>query len=293
MIYCSSDADSLDGVILQKGEHRWALLDGTSPHVYDPKSPGVREELINLGEFWDSDRLVASKEQIERQNHIKQEGYRRAYRYLSAYGSVWENHRARIAPYVNLQSIVEYAKKLTSQIPAGKEFRAQTCVMESVGMSGRVSFDCFLCQATRLYLIEDCRGIAIYLTEALYRLAKEKRLQIRVCRNPILPDFIDGIFFSESGIAVAIHPRADIEIPHHRISMRRFLNTSDWQQTKKASVFDERMMQAMLQATLEEMEVVRSAHFALEEIYSSSMDFGKKEEFTKSFCNRWFDLKKS
>ena len=293
MIYCSSDADSLDGVILQKGEHRWALLDGTSPHVYEPKNPGVREDLINLGAFWDSHRLQASKEQIEGQNRIKQEGYRRAYRYLAAYGSIWENYRARIAPHVNLQSIVDYAKKLTSQIPVGKNFRAQTCLMESVGMSGRVSFDCFLCQATRLYLIDDCRGIAIYLTEALYRLAMEKKLQVRVCRNPILPDFIDGIFFSESGIAVAIRTHADVDIPHHRISMRRFLRSSDLQRTKEASAFDERMMRAMLQATLEEMGVVRSAHFALEEIYSSSMNFEKKEEFTKSFCTHWFDLKNS
>ena len=191
------------------------------------------------------------------------------------------------------ESIVDYAKKLTSQIPVGKNFRAQTCLMESVGMSGRVSFDCFLCQATRLYLIDDCRGIAIYLTEALYRLAMEKKLQVRVCRNPILPDFIDGIFFSESGIAVAIRPHADVDIPHHRISMRRFLKTSDLQRTKEASAFDERMMRAMLQATLEEMEVVRAAHFALEEIYSSSMNFEKKEEFTKSFCTHWFDLKNS
>ena len=293
MIYCSSDADSLDGVILQREGLRWAFLDGTSPHVYEPKNPGVREEWINLGDFWDSRCLEANKEQITRQNRIKQEGYRRAYRYLSAYGSIWENYRARIAPCVRLQAISDYARKLTSQIPIGPCFKAQTCVMESIGMSGRVSFDSFLYQATRLYLIDDCRGAAIYLTEALYRLAMEKKQPVRVCRNPILPELIDGIFFSESGIAVALRPHADVNLPHHRISMRRFLEGSALRETRTAAAFDERMMRAMLVGTVEEMRVVRAAHFALEEIYSSSMDFEKKEEFTKSFCNRWFDLKNS
>lgn len=293
MIYCSSDADSLDGVILQKGEQRWAFLDGTSPHVYEPKNPGVREEIINLGAFWDSYRLGERREEIARLNRIKQEGYRRAYRYLSAYGSVFENHRARVFPCVNLQAISDYARKLTSQIPVGQDFSAQTCVMESVGMSGRVSFDSFLYQASRLYLIDDCRGIAIYLTEALYRLAKEKKQRVRICRNPIMPDLIDGVFFLESGIAIAIRPHADVDLPHHRISMRRFLGGSDFHQTRDAAAFDERMMRAMLDGALEEMKTVRAAHFALEEIYSSSMDFDAKEKFTKSFCNRWFDLKNS
>ncbi len=293
MIYCSSDADSLDGVILQKGEHRWALLDGTSPHVYEPKNPGVREELINLGEFWDSGRLQAQGEEIGRQNHIKQEGYRRAYRYLSAYGLIYENYKERIAPFVRQRAIWEYAKKLVSQIPCGEKFESQTCVMESIGMSGRVSFDSFLYQATRLYLIDDCKKIAPYLTEALYRLAMEKRLRVRVCRNPILPELIDGILFSESGIAVAIRPQREVDLPHRRISMRRFVKSGDLHETRDATAFDERMMRAMLDGTLEQMKAVREAHFALEEIYSSSMDFNRKEEFTKSFCNRWFDLKKS
>ena len=293
MIYCSSDADSLDGVILQKGERRWALLDGTSPHVYEPKSPGVREELINLGEFWDSDRLVASREEIGRQNRIKQEGYRRAYRYLSAYSSILENYKSRILPHVRMQSISDYAKKLISQIPAGEKFGSKTCVMESIGMSGRVAFDSFFCQAARLYLIEDYKKTAPYLTEALYRLAMEKRQQVRVCRNPIIPEQVDGILFLNSGIAFAIHPLADMELAYHRISMRRFLKTSELRAIKDAALFDERMMRAMLDGTLSEMQAVRAAHFALEEIYSASMDFGRKEEFTKSFCNRWFDLKNS
>ena len=50
-IYCSSDPDSLDGVILTGKGRCIALLDATAPHVYEPAHPGVREEIVNLGAF--------------------------------------------------------------------------------------------------------------------------------------------------------------------------------------------------------------------------------------------------
>ena len=47
--YCSSDPASLDG-ILADGE--LAIVDGTAPHVWEPKLPGALEEIVNLGQFW-------------------------------------------------------------------------------------------------------------------------------------------------------------------------------------------------------------------------------------------------
>ena len=42
------------------------IVDGTSPHVIEPKMPGVVEEYINLGVAWDSDKLRKQKVEIER-----------------------------------------------------------------------------------------------------------------------------------------------------------------------------------------------------------------------------------
>lgn len=45
-IYCSSDSNSLDGIIINN--RKTAVVDGTSPHVIEPKAPGAVEEYINL-----------------------------------------------------------------------------------------------------------------------------------------------------------------------------------------------------------------------------------------------------
>ena len=290
MIYCSSDADSLDGVILSNGKRSIALLDGTAPHVYEPKSPGVREELINLGDFWDSERLKAQRTTIEQCQRAKHLGYRMTYRYLSAYGEIYKNRAEKLLPHVRRKAISEYARRLMQPIEAEPAFEAQTELMGSVGMSGRVRFDTYSVQAKRLYLLEDYRGIGALFMEELYRLAEEKRLRVRVSRDPILPDVIDGLFFMESGVVFVVDEEENCPYPHNSISMRRFVKTTELRSVRKSLNFDQRMLNAMLGEALAQMQEVRRAHFELEQIYSSAMNFEAKEIFTKNFCNRLFDL---
>ena len=52
-LHCSADEDSLDGVVLRN--RKVALIDGTSPHITDPVTPGAVDKIVNLGEFWNED----------------------------------------------------------------------------------------------------------------------------------------------------------------------------------------------------------------------------------------------
>lgn len=61
-LHCSSDNESIDGVIIPA--LKVGIVDGTAPHVIEPKAPGAIEEYINLGEAWDSKALAAQKERI-------------------------------------------------------------------------------------------------------------------------------------------------------------------------------------------------------------------------------------
>lgn len=61
-IHCSSDNESIDGVIIPA--LKVGIVDGTAPHVIEPKAPGAIEEYVNLGEAWDSQALAGKKEEI-------------------------------------------------------------------------------------------------------------------------------------------------------------------------------------------------------------------------------------
>ncbi|MBO8128879.1 MAG: hypothetical protein H0Z39_06740 [Peptococcaceae bacterium] len=63
---CSSDNGSIDGVVIP--DIGVALIDGTAPHVVDPKNPGAVDEIIHLGDFWNEDLLRANKENVLNSN---------------------------------------------------------------------------------------------------------------------------------------------------------------------------------------------------------------------------------
>lgn len=292
-IYCSSDPTSLDGTILTSPTRCIALLDATAPHVYEPKLPGAREELVNLGVFWDAARLKDERGEIEAINRRKSAAYRRAYRYLAGAGEMKRTHGELVAPYVRYAAIEGLADRLMREIPSGDGYRMQPALIGSIGMFGEVRLDSYFARAKTLHLIEDCHDTAQYLLDAIGRRAVEKRLSVRLSYDPLDPSHLDGIFLCESRTAYAVGDRESCAYPCRRVSMRRFVQTKEMKPIRGAAVYAERMRRAMLGGALEEMDRVREVHFELEEIYMRAMDFEAKEKFTKEFCTRLFDLQKT
>ena len=62
LMWCSSDPSSLDGVLIRN--RNIAVVDGTAPHVVDPKNPGAVDEIVNLGDHWDEDELKKYRGEI-------------------------------------------------------------------------------------------------------------------------------------------------------------------------------------------------------------------------------------
>lgn len=60
--YCSSDPASLDAIVLHTSKA--IICDGTAPHVMECSYPGVCQKIINLGEYWDEEKLKAFRSEI-------------------------------------------------------------------------------------------------------------------------------------------------------------------------------------------------------------------------------------
>lgn len=290
-IYCSSDPDSLDGVILTRGDDCIALIDATAPHAYEPAHPGVREEIINLGVFWDHKILAQNADRIAEINLQKSQAYQRAYRYLAGVGRMVENRDALVKPFVDIEGIEAFASRLLRDVKAEGEFDSYPALMRSVGMRGEVMVDTFLRQANKIYLMEDCRGISRYLMQYLLNISKQKGLHIRLSYDPILPDRIDGIFLCESKIAFVVASAEECAYPCKQVRMRRFLNTASMRGVRGEVNFCERMRRLMLEGAIEALTQVKDWHFLVEEQYISTMRFSEKENFTKIFCEGLFGLK--
>lgn len=117
-LHCSSDNSSLDGVKIP--ELKIAFIDGTAPHVVDPKSPGAVDEILNFGEFWDEEGIRAHKDEIIKTN--KEIGYifSRAYKYFKAAYTIYEGSTSIHAEALHNGEINKLAAELICDLFDGE-----------------------------------------------------------------------------------------------------------------------------------------------------------------------------
>ena len=92
LLHCSSDPDSLDGVCAR--DIGFLILDGTTPHIVDPKVPGAVDEIINLGVCWDKDKIAKNKNAIIDTSEQISKSFQKAYDCLAGAKNI-QNHIGR------------------------------------------------------------------------------------------------------------------------------------------------------------------------------------------------------
>lgn len=280
-IYCSSDPDSLDGIIID--ELKFAMLDGTSPHSYDAKLPGAVEEIIDLGRFWRTQMLSGSRNTIEDLNRHKSECFLRAYKYLSAVKNISENIESMVRPYVKLEKMKKYVKRLVNDIASG-DGKKECLLVNSIGMMGRCRFDSYFDGAGVYFEIHDfCETGFILLSEIESQLSA-KDADIMISPNPILPERTDAIATLAERMTFEINCCGREGI--RTINMKRFTDHTQMGDTRSDIRAATRMRDNALELAEKELKKAKKYHFTLEEIYGAAMDFNAKEEFCNEFIGR-------
>ena len=101
-IYCSSDVESLDGIIIPKLSV--AIVDGTAPHIIEPTVPGAIEQYVNLGIAWDIDQLKLHTDEIKALKEIISDNYEILYQ---EYAKALHIHDEWEEIYINEMDIVK------------------------------------------------------------------------------------------------------------------------------------------------------------------------------------------
>lgn len=282
-IYCSSDSTSLDGIIIK--ELGIAVLDGTAPHIYEPKMIGAVETVINLGEFLNEDMLRGSRKIIEDINRKKQTGFENAYRYLSAYRSISNNIESMIRTALKAEKINMFAERFVKNavVENGNE---EHLLVRSIGMRGLGNFDTYYTNAVIYYDVNDYFESAHILLDAIYRAMRKKHINMHLSNHPIIKERLDALRAVSTGLTFEIGNgmREGARV----INMKRFLYADKISSLRGEYRSMIRVRDEILSLALNEFESVKKYHFILEEIYGSAMNFEAKEKFTESFCDKMF-----
>lgn len=279
---CSSDPSSIDGIVL---DGRIALLDGTAPHLADTDLPGVRDEIVNLGEFWDAERLARHYNDIVSYGTLKSNAYRRGYRYLSAAMSVDAACGSLVTPSVREEKLRAAARRMLAPIPDGKGASIKAGLADSIGMRGRVRFDSYEKEAKKLYVVDDYYGTGVLFLSALVSEGERKGLAMRVSYRPVNPEEPDALLLSESGTAFVLGEYTERE-PDGRVNMKRFVDAEILAPVKLEYRASRRLSEALVESATEALREAGRYHMELERIYSACMDFEAEKEFLREFCKK-------
>lgn len=283
--YCSSDPASLDGVILTREGQCVGVIDGTPPHAWEPQLPGAREQIINLGDFWDADALEKRVDEIERINRAKNACWKRAYKWLEGCTDMCDIIRAHGESLINERAVVARAAAMLSGIADGDGFNARTALIDSVGMMGRAYSEAFERCGT-VYAVHDHFLTADILLRAFIGEAQRKKIKIVMSYDAIDPRRVDGVMVDGGQVsAVVVKQTAPQNCEH--IYMRELCACADGVVADEVHRA-ERCYEKMLLGAKAALADVGNRHFELEQIYVSAMDFDAKQRFTEHFCAKVF-----
>lgn len=289
--YCSSDHTSLDGVLIFSEGETVGIIDGTPPHAKEPELPGVKDEIINLGEFWSRDILLAQKNEIISLTGKKSNAYRKAYDYLRCCGNLAATVDSLIESIADGNKMDAAIRRLCDslELEEGKAVTLPLC-LEAVGMRGRARLDTFEKNAESVYRVGYLYGVGNMLLQKLYTELSRKKVTLRVAYDPICSQRINGIYIDEKRCAFILsrsREEEEKETPtaEKTINPKRFVTSEQLKGVRGEIRYARRLFNDALDGALHALGEARVYHFLLEDIYKKAMDFSALSAFTEGICN--------
>ena len=281
---CSSDPDSLDGVLIR--EKKIAILDGTFPHTTDPKYPGVVEELVNTGAFWDEEILAAHREEIISLIRDKGSCYKKATQFLKAVGEIaleilWMGARHFKHEKMN-RAAVRIADRLFKPEDA---FREEIRLVSSLNGGKRESLSTFQSLSKDVTVIQDhCFSAPLFL-ERIYQAAKESGQSVVKSYSALFPEKPGALYFPKLEACFVVGERdydaEEKDKLYHYVNMQRFFDLEALKQNKQKLKFAKKCCDALLDGAAESFRDAAALHAKIEAHYKKAMDFTKIDQLTE------------
>ncbi len=284
-IYCSGDPNSLDGIIIP--QLKTAIADGTAPHNMNVKYPCVRENLVNLGQFWDRDKLMPHKDEIIDLTDTKGNYYKNAYRLLSASGEAEDICRDIYRPALNRKKLEEDAFRICQDITEPRSGKTQSLLCSAFAYNGLKVLETF----GEIETLVKIEGFASQeLLKAIKLIAIETQTKAILSLSATDTENIDSIYFPNKRLLftnLENHPCSKFN-KEEKISTTSLFDIPSLSCSKtRLSVF-ENLSKELKKEARKELFEARQCHDKLESIFIPAMNFPLLNEYTENLIDTVF-----
>lgn len=264
--HCSSDPQSLDGIVL-RGVNI-ALVDGTAPHIVDPKLPIASDELIDLAAGLKKEPLIKARDSVQYLQEDMRRLFKKAHSLVAAAdelkaaaSALFRYDKRSMLSFINamLPDVYSYAHTVSR---AGRKKEVFLSAVTPDGIVSRAAQT----RCTQLWMLSAPWGFD--LTECFDLIAMHCSLngaEVKLCRDPMNAARSSGVIIADDLLITS-----------------EFVNGLDYDRHVDLNGFffddpDDSCVQAMYDELASNavtcLNSARELHSLLESPYSAAMDF--------------------
>lgn len=287
--WCSSDNESLDGIVI--GQRQICILDGTAPHIVDPRFPGAVDEIINLGSFWDRESIRKNRSFIVELSEKVSRCFMRAYKRLQESKTAWEEWESYFYEVQDYEAVNRNILALTHDFIAGlsgQEPKTRHLFSGAITPGGVISkIDSLITSDCSIFAVKGSPGTGINkLFNYILQTINLSEIEAEVYHNPFDPKNIDIIILPRSQSVI-------IDVSDHLLDYAALLPSNkykrflDFDQLVKKSLiapYEKNITSARqrfengIQDAISFIQEAKDYHDQLESYYIPAMNFAAVEE---------------
>ncbi|MEG0570079.1 MAG: hypothetical protein RR497_00355 [Oscillospiraceae bacterium] len=278
-IHCSSDIDSLDGVILHNCN--CSIVDATSPHVIEPDLPGVYETTVNFCQAFDEELLNSRFEQIISAKNAGSIYHEKCCKLLNCAQILLNDNYEIALACTDTKKIENFAKRIKAlefslKGNGAKEHVRYLSAVTNKGITAYLETPTKLCK--NIYVIKDdfsCTSSLFLSLLREYALASE--LEIFTCFCSMKPTSkIEHIFIPELNLGFMTWNKfLDLSQinPYKVVNYARFTDKEKLGAYKQRISFNKKLATQLINSAVQTLKNAKICHDQLEKFYNDAVDF--------------------
>ncbi|WP_125154034.1 PRK06851 family protein [Clostridium rectalis] len=294
--HCSSDNESLDGVVI-KGLN-FALIDGTAPHINDPKVPGAMDGILNLGECLDEKNLSNYKEEIIKISSDISDSFKEAYSYLASAKSLHENlsyYNHNSLDIIKLNTIKQSLIKSIFKNPRIGSGNERHLFATAFTPNGIISYiDTLYVKCKNIYTLNGGAGTGkTNILNTIKNEAINSGYDVQIYHDPFIPDRLEHIIIPDLDTAVLTSNEINNRTFHgtqvymSNIMDKRYLATKKDSIEKNTETFN-----SLVDEAIKHLNNCKKLHDELEKYYVSNIDFQKVDMLSENLISNLLSCEK-
>lgn len=283
-VLCSGDPDSLDGVYIPALGSAW--VDGTAPHVGEPKCFGVDADYVNIGSFLSLPFTEDEKNYVNQISNSYKALYDGAYGYLRAAAALRDAAAAQ--PMTDSEKAVIF-KRIDNLLDKSLGHKAHGCgkctrrFISAISCLGDFRLTDEISKLCKLsFRLAGDRGHVSAALDYAARAAAARGADIICCPSPLNPEEVEAVLIPEASLAFLSTDFAVGSAKRIRLGARSAASPELKAEQQEAAKLEKRLMTA----AYKKLRQAKTLHDDMESIYKAHMDFASLTRFTNAEIKR-------